>query len=373
MIRLERVDRFDAFEALREPWNDLARRDGPPLPYKRHEWLAAWWLGFGARAALSVLIAREGGSIAAAAPLMRSRRTLAGVPVRALHTLGLNVGFSDLLCDPDRPEALEILLDAATRDKGADVLLVRGTLAGEAKEARMRHWIRSAGFACDTTPCGEYWLDARGGVPGYLAGRPPRLLENAAKRARALGRVGDVRYERVRGSGPWEQPLEDAFDVSLRSWKARRGSAVGQMDSFRRFLRELLRRFGRTDEAELCLLRIGGRPIAFRIGSSDDGVFVDQEIAFDEEWRRYSPGTLVALHSDQALIRSGVSEINLGMDYPWKESWAPIHRERVEWVVYRPWTARGNLARVARVVRGRLRRGARGRDRAHGTSTGPAR
>ena len=351
MRRVETIRTLDCFESVLHDWNDLARRDGPPLPYLRHEWLSAWWRGFGTKAELAIFMVRDGETLTAAAPLMRSWRTLAGVPLRALHSIGSNVGFPDLLRDPERPDDLGLVLEAALLHGGTDVLLVKGTLVGSAKDAWVREWLQREGYAYETAPCGEFYLDVRGGVAAYHAGRPSKLLNSSSKRSRQLSRQGTVSYERVRGEGPWEVALEEAFGISVRSWKARSGTAIGQQRPFRIFLSELARRFGPQDEVELCFLRVNGIAIAFRMGVSDREIFVDQEIAFDEGWRRYSPGTLVALHSDEALIRSGIREINLGIDFSWKENWAPLHRERIEWIIYPKGSPLAALARAARRIR----------------------
>ena len=356
MTRIEVIDSFEQFEALRDAWNDLAHRDDPPLPYLRHEWLASWWRGFGGEATLAIHVARDGSTLTAAAPLMRSRRSQAAVPVQALHSLGLNVGFADLLRDPARAGDLELLLRAALGDAHSDVVLARGTLAGSPKEAWMQAWLETERVAYETVRQGEFFLDTSRGVDDYRAARPSGLRHESDRRARQLAGRGEVRYERVSDSGAWEAALAEAFAVSLRSWKAREGSAIGQLPSFRIFLSELARRFGMTGEAELCLLRVGGQAIAFRMGVSDRDTFVDHEIAFDEAWARYSPGTLVALHSDQSLIRRGIREINLGFDFEWKKIWSPERRERLKWILYRRGSPAATAAHAARWVMGKLRR-----------------
>lgn len=356
MTRVELIESIEAFEGLRDAWNDLARRNGPPLPYLRHEWLASWWRGFGNGASLAIHVAREGSTLTAAAPLMRSRRTLAGVPVRALHSLGLNVGFADLLRDPARAEDLGLVLHAALRDPHSDIVLARGTPAGGPKDAWIREWLRQEKVPHEAVPQGEFYLDGSEGVEAYRAGRPQRLLASSEKRLRQLAARGEIRYDRVHGSGPWETPLAEAFQISLRSWKSRSGTAIGQLPSFQVFLGELARRFGATDEAELWLLRVNGDAIAFRMGVSDRETFVDHEIAFDEAWRHYSPGNLIALHSDTVLIRRGIREINLGFDFEWKKSWAPHRRERIKWILYRPGNAPATAAHAARWMWAKLRR-----------------
>jgi CelD/BcsL family acetyltransferase involved in cellulose biosynthesis len=189
-------------------------------------------------------------------------------------------------------------------------------------------------IAFEEQPHGELFLDTAGGLEVYRRGRSSKFWSNARNRARRLAAAGTVEFERARTPYSLVSALEEAFGVSLRSWKGRRGTAIGMQEEFRAFFRALARRFGDVGDCEVSLLRLNGGTIAYRIGLRHKGLYLECDIAFDEAHRSCSPGTLLGVQSNEALIAEGTSEINLGMAFSWKGEWSPSRRERLEWVVY---------------------------------------
>jgi CelD/BcsL family acetyltransferase involved in cellulose biosynthesis len=334
MIAIQEIRDMAAFDAVRDEWNALVRLDGATLPYARHEWIAAWWEGFGRNADLHVLLLRSGGEIVAAAPLMRSWRTLAGLPVRALHSVGLNIGVSGVLLAQHDPESVGRLFDAVLGLGGFDVLILQGAAAGTALATLTASHFAVRRIAFEEQPHGELFLDTAGGLEVYRRGRSSKFWSNARNRAKRLSAVGTVEFERARTPANLDSALEEAFAVSLRSWKGRRGTAIGLQEEFRAFFRALARRFGDVGDCEVSLLRLNGSTIAYRIGLRHRELYLECDIAFDEAHRSYSPGTLLGVQSNEALIAEGTKEINLGMAFSWKGEWSPSRRERLEWVVY---------------------------------------
>ncbi len=345
------------FGALRDEWNALVRRDGTALPYARHEWITSWWEGFGRSARLHLVLLRDGAEIVAAAPLMRSWRTLAGLPVRALHSLGLNVGVSKpLVARPDE-ETSARLLDAVLALGSFDVLILRGVAAGTPLASRVPARLAARGLPFEEERHGEIYLETGAGLDAYLRGRTSKFWGNWRNRARRLDAIGTISFERAREPAALGPALEESFAVSLRSWKGKRGSAIGLQKNFRTFFRALVRRFGEVGDCEISLLRLNGEAIAYRIGLLQEKLYLECDIAYAETHRHYSPGTLLAVHSNEALVAEGIREINLGIDFPWKEEWSPLRRERLEWIVYprrRPYSV---LLRAARGARRKYRPG----------------
>ena len=357
MIAIQEVRDFEAFEALRDEWNDLARRGGADLPYARHEWIAAWWEGFGGGAHLEMLLLREGGDLVAAAPLMRSRRTLAGLPVRALHSPGLNLGVSGILLARPNAEIAGRLLDEALSLGGFDALILQGAAAGGPLADLVSSHLVGRRVRFEERPHGEIFVDTSAGPEAYRRARSTKFWSNARNRAKRLEAAGPVSFERARTPTDLAPALEEAFAVSRRSWKGRQGTAIGGREDHRAFFRALVRRFGLSGECEVALLRVSGDAVAYRIGLRQGELFLECDIAFDEARRAFSPGTLLGIRSNEALLAEGVTEINLGMDFPWKQEWSPSRRERLEWIVYPAGHPYSPVLRAARALQGRFRRG----------------
>ncbi|MFJ4712654.1 GNAT family N-acetyltransferase [Streptomyces sp. NPDC088785] len=96
------------FGALREEWNRLHRACATATPFQSHAWLHSWWLSYGSRGRLRVVLVHQDGRLVAAAPLMRRLR-----PFPTLTPLGTDISdFSDVLVDADPPGTADAVLDA---------------------------------------------------------------------------------------------------------------------------------------------------------------------------------------------------------------------------------------------------------------------
>ncbi|MFE1835822.1 GNAT family N-acetyltransferase [Streptomyces sviceus] len=89
-----------AFAELAPDWRQLYGRCAAATPFQSHAWLHSWWLSYGSRGRLRLLLVRDGRELVAAAPLMRVRR-----PVPTLVPLGGAISdYGDVLLDDERGE-----------------------------------------------------------------------------------------------------------------------------------------------------------------------------------------------------------------------------------------------------------------------------
>ncbi|MFI0541767.1 GNAT family N-acetyltransferase [Streptomyces sp. RP5T] len=119
------------FAELGPDWGQLYARCAAATPFQSHAWLHSWWLSYGSRGRLRLLLVRDGGELVAAAPLMRVRR-----PVPTLVPLGGAISdYGDVLLDDERGEeavaALTEGLAAAARTALIDFREVRPGGAAE--------------------------------------------------------------------------------------------------------------------------------------------------------------------------------------------------------------------------------------------------
>ncbi len=322
-----------AFAALRDEWNRLLARADWPNPYVLHEWLQAWWEGFRGDRKLHVVLVREGGELVAAAPWMIDKRTRSGLPVRALCPLGLNIGFPDVIVAGPPRECLQRLVLDTLRETRCTIALLRGVR--EDQRAALRSLLDDSGGHYQDNDLPEIFLDVTGGAEGYKSGRKTKFWANVRNRTKRIGKEGAVTFERHRDARAADAVMEAICAISNKSWKGDAGTATGQQDTFERGFRRLLELQGERGEAEFCVLRVDGRPIAYRIGYLSNGYYYEADIAFDPEWKRFSPGTLLGHWHNEQLVEEGVKEIVLGQDFPWKNEWSPSRRTLRDFIVYR--------------------------------------
>jgi CelD/BcsL family acetyltransferase involved in cellulose biosynthesis len=125
------------FAALAPAWGRLYRRCATATPFQSHAWLHSWWLSYGRRGRLRLLLVRSGGELVAAAPLTAVRR-----PLPALVPLGGAISdYGDVLVDDEHGEpavaALTEALAAAARTALIDFREVR---PGGAVERVYERW-----------------------------------------------------------------------------------------------------------------------------------------------------------------------------------------------------------------------------------------
>ncbi|MET9252391.1 GNAT family N-acetyltransferase [Streptomyces sp. NPDC048182] len=125
------------FAALAPDWQRLYRSCATATPFQSHAWLHSWWLSYGGRGALRVLLARAGGELVGAAPLMRVRR-----PVPALVPLGGAISdYGDVLLDDSRgADAVAALTAGLSRAARTALVDLREVRPGAAAERVYASW-----------------------------------------------------------------------------------------------------------------------------------------------------------------------------------------------------------------------------------------
>ncbi|GGR66186.1 glycosyl transferase family 1 [Streptomyces humidus] len=125
------------FAELAPAWGRLYGRCATATPFQSHAWLHSWWLSYGRRGRLRLLLVRDGGELVAAAPLTAVRR-----PLPALVPLGGSISdYGDVLVDDERGgralDALTAGLAGAARTALVDFREVR---PGSAVEQVYERW-----------------------------------------------------------------------------------------------------------------------------------------------------------------------------------------------------------------------------------------
>ncbi|MBK3636690.1 GNAT family N-acetyltransferase [Streptomyces sp. MBT97] len=133
----ELVTDEQVFAALAPAWGRLYQRCATATPFQSHAWLHSWWLSYGRRGRLRVLLVRDGGELIAAAPLMAVRR-----PLPALVPLGGAISdYGDVLVDDGQVErAVAALTEALAAAARTAVIDFREVRPGGAVERVYERW-----------------------------------------------------------------------------------------------------------------------------------------------------------------------------------------------------------------------------------------
>jgi CelD/BcsL family acetyltransferase involved in cellulose biosynthesis len=192
-----------------------------------------------------------------------------------------------------------------------------------------------------------------GSGPGGVKGKHRRELDRKRRRLEdELGRP----LQTIDRAGD-EGAVDDFLELEASGWKGRGGTAVASHQADAEFFRAVCRAFRRLGRLRLLSLQTADRRVAMACNvTAQEGVFC-LKIAFDERWRRFSPGAqLVVDHvawlereRGVAWMDSCVQPENELVNRLWPD------RRRIVTLAVPAGSASGRLARAAIAGAVRLR------------------
>ena len=136
-------------------------------------------------------------------------------------------------------------------------------------------------------------LRPRASAEDYLAEALPAHSRHELRRLeRRLSERGRLDYSEC-SPGETAQWIEEFVALEAAGWKGRRGSALGSTEANRVFFTRAAAEAARRGRLMILALRLDGRAVAMKLNFlAGEGSYAFK-IAYDEAFRRYSPGTLL--------------------------------------------------------------------------------
>lgn len=244
----ELVTDEDVFAGLGPAWGRLQERCGAATPFQNHAWLHSWWLSYGRRGRLRLVVVRHGGELVAVAPLMRVRH-----PVPALVPLGGVISdYGDVLIDDAHAERAANALTAGLAVVARTALIdLREVRPGGAAERVYDRW-RGPRRRMPDSLCLE--LPA---VP--MAELVDRLPSAKAQRVRAKLRKLTALGVRRRVVPPEEVDgaLHRLLELHRLQWQGRKVTSEHLRDRFREHLVRAAGPMVRSGNAVVTEFRLG--------------------------------------------------------------------------------------------------------------------
>ncbi|MEV0633459.1 GNAT family N-acetyltransferase [Streptomyces sp. NPDC050619] len=241
------------FAELASDWGELYRRCATATPFQSHAWLHSWWLSYGRRGRLRLILVRDGGELVAAAPLMRVSR-----PVPSLVPLGGAISdYGDVLLDDERgEEAVAALAEGLSTAARTALIDFREVRPGGAAERVYDHW-RGPRRRVSDSVCLE--LPA---VP--MAELVARLPAAKAQRVRAkLRRLTALGVERhVVEPDEVDKSLRRLIELHQLQWQGRRVTPEHLRPRFRDHLVRSVEPMVRSGDAVVTEFRLDDDVVA---------------------------------------------------------------------------------------------------------------
>jgi CelD/BcsL family acetyltransferase involved in cellulose biosynthesis len=117
-----------------------------------------------------------------------------------------------------------------------------------------------------------------------------------------LAEAGAVSSDTVSEPSAVAQALGDFLALEAAGWKGRAGTAASADIAIRAFMETAVTELARDGQARVARLRVGDRPVAAIVTLMSGATAWCWKIAYDEAFRRFSPGVQLLLDVSQALI-----------------------------------------------------------------------
>jgi len=136
----------------------------------------------------------------------------------------------------------------------------------------------------------------RSAIPGHK-------LKDYRRLERRLSDRGEVAYEELDHSGDVDQWIEGFLALESAGWKGAAGSAIACNPASRTFFTRATKSAFQQQQLMMLRLTLNGRPIAYKCNFLRPPGSFSFKIAYDEEYRAFSPGVLLELENIRVFQR----------------------------------------------------------------------
>jgi CelD/BcsL family acetyltransferase involved in cellulose biosynthesis len=176
-------------------------------------------------------------------------------------------------------------------------------------------------FAREASGCP--YVDLHAGWTAYYDALPSRLKNVIRRGQRHLERSHQREIQFLRPS-PSEVGgvLQEAFDIELRSWKRRSGSAVLLRPDLRDFFFRYGEELSRRGELLVAFLRCDGAAVAMQVANVSSCAYWQLKIGYDEMHAKELVGLQLQLETIKWAFEHGLARYEfLGTAEPWIREW----------------------------------------------------
>jgi CelD/BcsL family acetyltransferase involved in cellulose biosynthesis len=172
--------------------------------------------------------------------------------------------------------------------------------------------------------------DGEGGLEGFWSRRSARFRRNLRRAHRAAADAGLVVVDASDEPGL----LARLQRIEAGSWKGMAGDGLAS-PTMAAFYRHQLERLRARQRVRALVATRDGADVGFIVGGRRGNAYRGLQLSYTESVRDLSVGHLLQAHEVQRLAAEGVRTYDLGMDLPYKRSWADRAVPSVTLVVHR--------------------------------------
>jgi CelD/BcsL family acetyltransferase involved in cellulose biosynthesis len=380
MLYVDELNDFASAEPLRAAWRRLLSKTAGATFFHSLDWLETYWRHWAGDQRLRLLVVREETNESRSSAHDTTEAEPIGIvpltvlrepsPLGAVRILTYPQAYWGSHYGPIGPRPAETLRAAlshiADTPRGWDLLDLRFAPADESDPAATTEMMTAAGFPPTATLVNHTAIiDLPSTLGEYLATRTKKWRGNLRRWDRRLEEKGAVTFLRYRPAGVDRgdgDPRWDLYDqceqIARASWQGSStdGTTITH-ESIRPFLRDAHTAACLAGAADISLMYLDGRPLAFLYGYHMAGSLFGMRTGYDPAVARDGIGNLLYTRVIEDSIHRGDRQIDLSPGYldakrPIISRTEPVFRRT--WANPRSW--RGLAWRMARSTGAALRR-----------------
>jgi CelD/BcsL family acetyltransferase involved in cellulose biosynthesis len=325
-----------AIDRIAGEWSELCEHGPDDLPFYRPEWVRAYLRAFEPGARLRLFTVRERNRLLAVLPLLDTRGTHFGIPVRKLrapvnpHIEAFGIVRAQGREGEDAVRALwahiagqrnwDIIELFAVREHGSTRLLIEAA--------------REFGNLIEPIP---YPPSPFVPIPAS-ASEVDRAPRNNRLRTKLRQALRELDANHVHFCGETEanpEALKQFYELEASGWKGREGSAIACNAQTVRFYNEIAA--AASAAGYFCLYRLqkDATPLAGHFGLRYRGKYFSPKVAFNEEYAQFAPGHLIMQFIFRDCFEHRDAEIDItGPPADWKSKWCAEAHPMSDYLVF---------------------------------------
>ncbi len=341
MLHVTEINELADLAGYRLLWNALLGQTRGATFFQSLDWLEPYWRHHGAEQKLRVLVVRAGDEVLGIVPLVVRTEVSRLGPVRVLtyplHDWGMFYG-------PIGPQPTATLTAVMrylrTGKRDWDLLDLRWVDRDGVDHGRSQNAMQRAGWQpLEQIGSQSAIVELDGGWQAYWSDRGHHWRNNVARSERKLAAEGEVDFIRYRPEGAAcgdDDPRWDLYEacesIAAKSWQG--SSATGTTlshESVRHYLRDAHQQAIRAGGADLSMLLLSGRPIAFIYNYHYHGHLYGLRMGFDAAATKAGAGTVLMRRVIEDSFQRGDHTFDLGpgslkCKQPWQTSLVANYR-----------------------------------------------
>ena len=238
--------------------------------------------------------------------------------------------FGLLLAETDRAAVLDCLA-AGLSQRGIHALQLQPVAEDDRSLIGLQAALESAGYQTHRHFAFYNWIHRTRGqsFDDYMAARPAQLRNTINRKRRKLAREQEYSI-RLYKDGDVAQGLREYHSAYAASWKAN--------EQYAELLDTVAMTLSVPGWTRIAVLAIDGKAVAAQLWFVVQGKASIFRLAYDEQWKRYSPGSILTAYLMQYVMDTDkVEEIDFltGND-AYKQDWMSVRRQRCRLLFVKP-------------------------------------